>query len=73
MSGPRHGSANAEAGGLALLERQVRESLAAFTTIGNYLAGVSGRRSIVWLTAGFPHDCRFPRYSGNRVRGARFS
>ena len=38
---------------LALLERQVRESLAAFTAIGNYLAGVSGRKSIVWLTAGF--------------------
>jgi hypothetical protein len=53
MSGPRHGSANAEAGGLALLERQVRESLAAFTTIGNYLAGVSGTEEYCLVDCGF--------------------
>jgi VWFA-related protein len=39
---------------LALLERQVMETLDAFTSIANYLSGIPGRKSLIWLTAGFP-------------------
>ncbi len=40
---------------VATLDRRVRDTVQALSEIADYLAGAPGRKSIVWVTAGFPN------------------
>jgi VWFA-related protein len=48
------------------VDMRIRDTLAAFEAIGRYLAGVQGRKSLIWVSAGLPTSI-----DGSVVRGAR--
>ncbi|MBS1857985.1 MAG: VWA domain-containing protein [Acidobacteria bacterium] len=48
------------------LDLRIRDTLAALAAIGRYLAGVQGRKSLIWVSAGIPTSI-----DGSVVRGAK--
>jgi VWFA-related protein len=48
------------------MDRRVEDTLQAFTNIAAHLSGVPGRKSLIWVTSGFPGTV-----DGKVIRGAR--
>jgi len=49
------------------LDGRVRDTVQALSEIADYLAGVPGRKSLIWVTAGFPSLVGEHRYVAVRA------